>query len=330
MAKELSGEARSILSWELARLYRAGLNWSDSVALLSRQDNPPELAATLSALAEALSTGVPASEAFAATGRFPVEYVRQLEVGQTAGRMEQVLEALAAYDRRESETRAALRQAVTYPLTMIALIAAIFFFLGWKVLPVFNSVFAQLGAVGTGEGGRLWLMAGALVCGALALGLLVWFRSGRGLPLFERGRVGLLEARARFASALAMMLQSGIPLDESFHRCGELLKGGPLAQPVAACEAAMGQGREFAQAVAEAGVLDQFHSGLLAAGFRAGGLTEALEEIAGRCTRQARERLSANLNRFEYALVLFLCAAVAAMLLAVMLPLAGMLSALGG
>ena len=55
-----------------------------------------------------------------------------------------------------------------------------------------------------------------------------------------------------------------------------------------------------------------------------------MEEIARRCSAQAQEKLTANLGRFEYALVLFLCGAVAAILLSVMLPLVGMLSALGG
>lgn len=330
MPKELSCEERSVLSWELARLCRAGLSWQDSVALLSQRPATPALGETLAQLGHALEEGQSVARAFAQTGRFPGEYLRQLEVGQTSGRLDQVLEALAAYDQRESETSSALRQAVTYPLTMIALIGGIFFFLGWKVLPIFNSVFAQLGVSGPGEGGRLAILAGSVACVALALFLLVWLRTGRGMALFGRGAAGLSAARARFASALAMLLQSGTSLDEAMERCAAMMAGTPLQGPAAACQAAMLQGEDFDRAVVSTGLLDSFLGGLLAAGLRSGGLPEAMEEIARRCSARAQEKLTANLGRFEYALVLFLCGAVAAILLSVMLPLVGMLSALGG
>ena len=45
---------------------------------------------------------------------------------------------------------------------------------------------------------------------------------------------------------------------------------------------------------------------------------------------KAEQKLDAMLNRFEYALVVLLCLSIGLVLLSVMLPLAGMLSAVGG
>lgn len=330
MPKQLTEEERSSLSWELSRLYGAGLSWPDSVDLLAAQKPSAPLAEALAELGQALTGGADLAEAMARTGRFPPEYLRQVELGQASGRLEQVLAALADYDRREGETHAALRGAVTYPLTMIGLIGAIFFFLAWRILPIFTRAFAQLGVAGVSAGGRLALMAVSGTCAAAALLLLAWFRRGGGLGLFARGEVGLAAARSRFASAMALMLQSGMALDESAERCAALLTGGPLAGAMETCRAAMAKGEEFPRAVEESGLLDSFQSGLLAAGFRSGDFAGALQEIASRCSYRAEERLESSLGRFEYGLVLFLCAAVAALLLTVMLPLARMLTALGG
>lgn len=330
MLKQLTQEERSSLSWELSRLYGAGLSWPESVALLAGQNPGGSVAVTLEELGRALAGGADLAGAMTGTGRFPVEYLRQVELGQAAGRLDQVLAALADFDRREGETSAALRRVVTYPLTMIALIGVIFFFLAWRILPVFSQAFAQVGVTGVSAGGRLALMAGSAVCTAAALLLLAWFRRGGGLRLFARGEVGLAVARSRFASAMGLMLQSGMALDESAARCAALLEGGPLEGPMAACRAAMAEGEEFPRAVGASGLLDPFQTGLLAAGVRAGDFSGALAEIASRASRRAEERLESGLSRFECGLVLFLCGSVAALLLTVMLPLARMLAALGG
>lgn len=329
MPKQLTEEERSSLSWELSRLYGAGLSWPDSVSLLAGQIPGAQMAGTLEEMGRALAGGADLIQAMAGTGRFPPDYLRQVELGQASGRLEQVLAALADHDRREGETRAALRRVVTYPLTMIALIGVIFFFLAWRILPVFAQAFAQVGVAGVSTEGRLVFMGASAVCTAAALLLLAWFRRGGGLSLFDRGEVGLDAARARFASAMALMLQSGMALDESVERCAALLAGGPLEEPLKACRAAMAEGEEFPQAVRASGLLDSFQSGLLAAGFRAGEFAGALTEISRRCSHRAEERLESGLGRFEYGLVLFLCGAVATLLLAVMLPLVKMLAALG-
>ena len=328
-AKLLTSDERSVLSWELARLYRAGLSWADSAALLEQEAATPALKAVFSALSGQFAQGLPLDRAMEATGAFPRYYLRLVTIGQVSGRLDQVLEALADYDKRESATAAALRQAVTYPMVMIALIGVIFFFLAWQILPVFSGVFAQLGIAGAGTGVRIALMAGSGVLTAAALGLLLWFRR-KGAALCSGGRAGTAMARGRFASAMALMLKSGLPLDESMERTADLLSDSPLAGPMDQCRTAMAAGGDFAAAVSASGLLDPFHAGLLAAGFRGGDLPEAMEEVARRSGERAQEVLSAALSRFEYALVLFLCAAVAAVLLTVMLPLLRVLSALGG
>ena len=59
-------------------------------------------------------------------------------------------------------------------------------------------------------------------------------------------------------------------------------------------------------------------------------LHQAMEELARRCGQEAEEALERLRGRFEYGLVLVLCAAIGLVLLSVMLPLLGVLSAIGG
>lgn len=335
----LDSDELSSLCWQLSLLCRSGVPWSDSAGLLLEDAQSPRLRAFLTRLQPPLTQGLPLSDALAQAGEMPDYLLRMVDIGQAAGRLDQVLSALAQYYRREAETRDALRRAVTYPSVMACLIALIFLVLVVWVLPVFSQVFAQVGAGASPFWATLLTngsaaqtaaigLAALLVVGAVAL--LVLFRRGKGHVLLTRGATAEAMARGRFASAMSLMLQSGLPLDEALERTDELLSGSPLEDRFRDCRGRMEAGEAFPKAVETSGVLNGLQAGLLSAGFRAGAADEAMEELARRCQSEADDRLDRLLSRFEYALVLVLCLCVGLVLLSVMLPLLGVLSALGG
>lgn len=330
----LTGDELSVLCWQLGQLCRAGMSWSDSAALLAEDAPTPRSRALLAGLRDALAAGVPLDRALAEAGEFPPYLLRMVSIGLAAGRAEQVLEALSGYYRRQSATGEALRRAVTYPAVMAALIALV-----RRVLPVLTQVFAQVGGGASpmaasllrfGGLGRWAAVALAVLLLAGAAVLLLFFRGERGAALFARGATGAALARGQFASAMALMLQSGLPLDEAIDRTAELLERTPLQTQVGTCRAQMLSGVPFPRAVEDAGLLTGLQAGLLSAGFRSGASDAAMTEVAARCQAEGEELLTRLLSRFEYALVIVLCAAVGLVLLSVMLPLLGVLSAVGG
>ena len=150
MAKErsnppLSADALSVFCYQLSLMMHAGIGSEEGVEVLAEDAADPRSKALLESLHAALLDGAPLSEALRASGAFPGYMVRMVEIGQAAGRLDQVLSALAAYYRRESETASAIRRAVLYPAVMAVLVAAVFLVLMTRVLPVFQQVFQQLG-----------------------------------------------------------------------------------------------------------------------------------------------------------------------------------------
>lgn len=338
----LTADALSVLCYQLALLLKAGIGSEAGVGLLAEDGG--ETAAVLKDLQRLLSQGLPLSDALEQQGAFPDYMVRMAEIGQASGRLEQVLDALARYYRREAETRAAIRRAVLYPAVMAVLVAAVFLVLMVRVLPVFEGVFRQLGLtlsplmVGllrAGEAGKYVGMA--LVCllavGAIVLLVLSRRRAGPGgffaEGLLGHGKVAKAVGRSRFAAAMALMLTSGLPLDEAVERTARLLEGTALAPALSRCQAQMATGAAFSAAVASCGLLDALQASLLGAGIRAGSGETAMEELASRCQGEADERLAALLSHLEFGLVALLCLAVGLVLLSVMLPLLGVLSAIG-
>lgn len=341
--KSLTDDELAVFCYQLGLMVRSGIGSEESLAILEGDARDARARTLLEQARSGLLDGLPLSGALERTGAFPDYLLRMLEIGQAAGRLEEVLWALSRYYTRQAETARTLRRAVAYPAVMAVLIAVVFLVLVARVLPVFQQVSAQLGvslspvAAALLRLGAAGKTISAVLCALLALCavlLLFLFRSSRGAALAGRAFSGTASAKAldrsRFATVLSLMLSSGLPLDEALGRARALLSASALAPALERCAGLMEQGTPFPRAVEECGVFSGLEAGLLSAGFRAGASDKAMEELARRCQEEADERLSALLARFEYALVAVLCLAVGLVLLSVMLPLLGVLSAIGG
>ena len=340
--KELTADELSVLCYQLSLMVKAGIGSEESVGILAADLPEGRSKELLRQVHAVLLRGDSLSQGLSEAGGFPGYFLRMVEIGERSGRLEQVLAALSAYYRRESALRAGLRQTILYPAVMAVLIAVVFLALVMWVLPVFQQVFQQLGvslspvARGLMQFGSVSKYVAMVFAVALVLGALwvLWmFRTAKGQAAMSRllSRTAASKAvdRSRFAAAMSLMLSSGLPLDEAMERACALLSDTALSDGLKACQAAMLDGTPFPKAVEESGIFTGLQAGLLAAGFRSGASEQAMEELARRCQEEADQALSSLLGRFEYTLVIVLCLAVGLVLLSVMLPLLGVLSAIG-
>ena len=343
--KALTSERLSALCYQLWMMQKAGAPLEQGISALLDDAGEDWSRALLTGLLGGLRSGMPLSDALRQCGRFPDHLLQMVEIGQATGQLEQVLLELSEYYRRDAALKDGVRRAVTYPALMALLLALVFVILTVRVLPVFLSVFDQMGLSLSPAAAALmrfgsWgkyiagAAAGLLAVGALAL--LFLFRTSAGAALLARrtasgkaGATALCVSRSRFASALSLMLASGLPFEESMSRAAALLADGPLAPRIAACRAALAAGVSFTEALRTSQVFDGLQTSLLAAGFAAGVPAQTMNELSRRAGEEADDRLARLLARFEYGLVLALCAAVGLVLLSVMLPLLGVLSSVG-
>ena len=322
--KELTADELSVLCYQLSLMVKAGIGSEESVGILAADLPEGRSKELLRQVHAVLLRGDSLSQGLSEAGGFPGYFLRMVEIGERSGRLEQVLAALSAYYRRESALRAGLRQTILYPAVMAVLIAVVFLALVMRVLPVFPQVFQQLGvslspvARGLMQFGSVSKYVAMVFAVALVLGALwvLWmFRTAKGQAAMSRllSRTAASKAvdRSRFAAASALLSDTA------------------LSDGLKACQAAMLDGVPFPKAVEESGIFTGLQAGLLAAGFRSGASEQAMEELARRCQEEADQALSSLLGRFEYTLVIVLCLAVGLVLLSVMLPLLGVLSAIG-
>lgn len=327
----------------LCRLVHGGLSLNEGLFLLAEEEENGcrEL---LTAMGQAMDRGLSLREAMVQSGAFPAHVCGMVGVGEEAGRLEEALEGLADYYDERVRTARQLRSALTYPAMILGLMLIVITVLLAKVLPVFQSVYASLGVSMTGLAGALLALGRVLpvlltVLAAVALaGALVWRRPGLREKVktgFRKrfGDTGLLRkfCNARFVRSLALGVGSGLSVEGALELALGLLEDVPGAGARgAACAAAFHAGGDLPEAMARAGFLTPARSRMLRLGLRSGSGDKVLSELAETMLAEAERELEGAVGRIEPAMVAVCSVLVGVILLAVMLPLIDILSALGG
>ena len=346
MAQRLSHQQIEGFCRSIALLLRAGIGLGDGLLLLADQEEGARRA-LLSQMGAQADQGTPLSQTMEEAGGFPAYVTGMIRVGEETGRLEESLEALADYYAERMDQDRQIRGAVVYPAVLLLVMLAVVGVLLVKVLPIFDSVYASLGSSLTGAAGG-FLRLGQLLEAALpaVLGLLLAAGAAIGLfalwPAFRQkvqgwwGRVrgdkgiGRMQNNARFARVLAMGLHSGLPL-EGAARLGEpLLADAPqAARRSRACAQALEQGAALEEALEATGFLSPADCQMLRLGQRSGSQEAVMDRIADRLSREAAQALEDRVARVEPAMVLVSSLLVGVILLAVMLPLLHIMSAIG-
>ena len=153
------------------------------------------------------------------------------------------------------------------------------------------------------------------------------FFAALGAKLFRR--LSRAVDSGRFASGMALMLSSGLDLDESVEMTEKLMEHPGTKKKIQRMKERMDSGVSFAEAAVETGLFSALHSKMLKIGQQTGSMDTVMHQIAEQYEEEVDRRLSALISALEPTLVAVLSLIVGMILLSVMLPLMGIMSAIG-
>ena len=345
--KRLSYEEISNLCLSLSTLIHAGIGAGDGLSLLAEDEEPSEYKELLLQLADKADCGFSLSAAFRESGAFPGYVCGLLETGERSGEVEESLSSLAKYYEERMHMERQIKSALLYPAVLLFIMLAVIVVLLSKVLPVFDSVYAQLGSQLTGIAGGLLVFGQLLdrmmpvLCGLLAAAVifLVFFS---GVSSFrekilgswnrKRGHKGVSGKlnHARVAQVLAMGMRSGLPVEEALELAAELVTDVPVIRDhCLKCASQLAEGHALTQTLREHEILPQKECRLLEAGMKGGAGDTAMGEISRRMQEDSEAALHRAVSQVEPALVLVTSVLIGLILLSVMLPLVDIMSAIG-
>ncbi len=344
--KMLSGAYLSSICMELSLVMQAGIPLNEGLSMLKDDETDKQNKEMLTKLFESVDSGNSLHKAMDESGRFPKYVVDMIEIGEKTGRTEDVLRALSEhYDRQEQISRS-IKNAVVYPAVLMLMLLLVVIILITRVLPIFNDVFNQLGTQMTPVAISIMNFGNALskysftiygVILAIALIAFVislvppWRENFKRLHNKLNSSRGINKkiASARFASAMAMTLASGLDTDESLDMVERITDNADMKTKIDNCRKLMSEGKTFIEAISESEIFSNLYCRMLSIGFKTGTADTVMSEIARRSEDDVDENIEKVINRVEPTLVIVMSLIVGLILLSVMLPLMGIMSTIG-
>ena len=339
-AMELSGFCS-----EVALMLGAGMALYDGMEALAETYKDSANAGVYASVSEGVVSTGSLYEALARSGDWPKYLVEMTGIGERTGRLEEVMKGLAEYYEREGRIRRAVVSAVTYPLVLGVMMVLIVLVMILKIMPVFRRVLGSMGVamsasgsmmmrIGTGIG---WaVLALVLIVAAAVLACVILMRTSKreqvllalknAFPPLRRLSARL--ASSRVASVLAMMISGGFPLEEALEMTPLVLTDRAAAAEIEGVRQKLSEGEAFADALTETTLFDKMHSRMIRMGVAAGREDQVMDKIARVYEEQVEDGIANLVSIIEPTMVALLSVVIGAILMSVMLPMAGIISSI--
>jgi len=321
--KELSLEVQSLFCRSLASYLKSGLPLADALRLLSRQSAGKRISEVYTFLLEEVQGGKKLSKAIEDLGIFRDSLTRVVESGEQSGNLVSVLEQLSEQFRVEMRLRRKVRSALTYPLVMMIIGAAVVTFLLGFVVPRLASLFEELGESLPFLTRLLIFLSGivkVMAIPSIILLLLTIFLQRR-----RKNKQGLLFRNIRkminlsvLSSQIATLLDSGIPLVQALKMSSSL---DPDPEKWTDVAELVKKGYRFDQAMVKEGSFPEDMIYIVRVGEMGGNLPDSLRQLSENYWEISENRMERLANLVEPAMVLVLGLVVGFVVMAILLPI---------
>ncbi len=329
----------AIWTRQLAGLVQAGLPLEKALSSLSQEAEGLSERDLVAALRAEVNAGALFSRALS---RYPREfspvYIGVVAAGEQSGRLGMVLERLADDLEEQYNLRNKLVSAALYPAIVSIVAVLIVLFLMAYVVPQVAQVFGNskralpLLTVVMLEVSRFvrdygWMLAAGLVAGGALIRLILARPAMRirfdamWLTLPILGRLSRTYNAARFASTLAMLAASGVPILKALQAATETLSNQALRLDAQDAGVLVREGAPLASALSQKKRFPPMLSLFARLGEQTGQLPAMLQRAAVQLSNEVQRRAMRLATLLEPLLIVVMGLVVMLIVLAVLLPI---------
>jgi general secretion pathway protein F len=329
----------ALLTRQLATLVQAALPIEEALRAAAAQSTTAKIKSMLLAVRgrvlEGHSLAASLKEYPAA---FPELYRATVAAGEHAGHLGLVLDQLADYTEQRQQSRQKIQLALLYPLIlMVASLTIVAFLLGYvvpDVVKVFVNTGQQLptltrGLIATSAVVKSWgwLMALVLIGSVAGIRYALrdealqrrWDAMVLAIPLV--GRLARATNTARFASTLAILSKSGVPLVEALSIAAAVIANLRIRDKVIIAAQTVREGSSLTRALEASEEFPPMMLHMIASGEKSGELDQMLARTARNQENDLAAQVALLVGLFEPFMLVFMGAVVLVIVLAILLPI---------
>ncbi|MSR74394.1 MAG: type II secretion system protein GspF [Planctomycetes bacterium] len=329
----------AVVTRQFATLLTAGISVVDALKAMIGQVESKDFERVLRDVRERVTQGDMLADALSHHPQwFNDLYVNMVRAGEASGQMDAILSRLSIYITRQNRLRSKLTAALTYPMVMIIVGVLVVVVLMTFVVPNLTSLFAKVGKalpaitqalIAISKFFQYYWWSIPLAAFLVWLGLKNMRRSPEGRVRFDRllmkvpvlGDLVRKTAISRFATTMATLLKSGIPVLDALKIVQMVVQNAVLAQTIGDVHKSILEGSDISTPLQASGVFPPMVGYMIATGEQSGQLEDLLENISEAYDEEidlATQRLTSVL---EPVIIIALALVVLFVVAAIIMPL---------
>lgn len=354
MALQLGGgpsnEDISVFTRQMSTLVQAGLPLLRSLeVMIKQQEKKPKFKAMLENISEKVSSGGNLSDGLALYPKtFDNLFVNMVKAGEAGGVLELVLDRLAQFQEKSIRTIKKVKSAMIYPAVIMFVAVGIVTLLMMVVVPQFQSIFQQMlrGAPLPGPTQIIINISDAfsghpvLVLGGMAgvvFGLIMFKKTKYGARTFDWLGLNIPAVRdvvsksniSRITRTFGTLLSSGVPILQALQITRDTLTNGYFVQAMGNVHDSVRDGEAMAVQMNREKVFPSMVTSMVEIGEETGELPDMLTRIADNYDEDVDNAVASMTSLIEPVMIVLLALVVGFIVIALFLPIVGIIETIG-
>jgi type IV pilus assembly protein PilC len=341
----------SIFCRQFSTMIDAGVSLVRCLDVLGEQNSSPKLKKIILDLKLEVEAGNMLSKAMSKyPGTFSNLFVGLIRAGEVGGVLEESLQRLSTFLEKDVELRRKVKAALTYPVLVSVVALGIVMFLTIFIVPQFLKMFIDLGLKAEDFPAMTMSLKVfsdfmvykfyyvAMIVAALWFACKLFGRTKVGHRFFDLvklkipvfGKLNHKVALARFSRTLATLLSSGVPILQALETVAGTVSNDVLSDAILDARARVREGDTISEPLYKSKMFPPMVIQMISIGQEAGSLDTMLSKIADFYDGEVDAAIASLTAAIEPLLIVFLGVTVGYIVIAMFLPLVGLIQGLSG
>ncbi len=273
-------------------------------------------------------------------------FTNMIAAGEAGGILDTILQRLSTYIEKAVKLNAQVKSAMIYPVAVISIACIVVAVILWKVIPVFASLFASLGAqlplptrvviaLSNLIADFWWLFMILFVAGWFAIKKYHQTYKGKrvldGL-LLKMPILGILLRKiavARFCRTLSTLTSSGVPILDGLQITARTAGNSVVEDAIMSTRKSVEEGKTISEPLGDTEVFPPMVVQMIAVGEQTGALDTMLSKIADFYEEEVDVAVAGLMKLLEPVLIAFLGVAIGGIVIAMYMPMFSLISQIG-
>ena len=341
----------SIFCRQFSTMIDAGVSLVRCLDVLSEQNQSAKLKKIIIDLKLEVEAGNMLSKAMSKyPSVFSNLFIGLIRAGEVGGVLEESLQRLSTFLEKDVELRRKVKAALTYPVLVSVVALGIVMFLTIFIVPQFLKMFIDLGLKAEDFPAmtmslkvfsdfmvqKFYIVA--MIVAAFTVAGKMFGRTKAGRRIFDWiklkipvfGKLNHKVALARFSRTLATLLASGVPILQALETVAGTVSNDILSDAILDARARVREGDTISEPLYKSKMFPPMVIQMIAIGQEAGSLDTMLSKIADFYDGEVDAAIASLTAAIEPLLIVFLGFTVGYIVIAMFLPLVGLIQGLSG